>query len=53
MATTTGKYYFEATIVSAGICRVGWSSVAASLDLGTDNYVRQPHTSQVVALTTS
>ncbi|KFM61556.1 ATP-dependent RNA helicase DDX1, partial [Stegodyphus mimosarum] len=31
-----GKYYFEAKITDEGLCRVGWSTPAASLDLGTD-----------------
>lgn len=31
-----GKYYFEAKVTDEGLCRVGWSSLAASLDLGTD-----------------
>ncbi|KAH9364012.1 hypothetical protein HPB48_020663 [Haemaphysalis longicornis] len=28
-----GKYYFEAKVTDEGLCRVGWSSLAASLDL--------------------
>lgn len=31
-----GKYYFEATVTDDGLCRVGWSTLKASLDLGTD-----------------
>ena len=32
----TGKYYYEATVTDEGLCRVGWSTLKASLDLGTD-----------------
>ncbi|CAN8001757.1 unnamed protein product [Ixodes hexagonus] len=31
-----GKYYYESKVTDEGLCRVGWSTVAASLDLGTD-----------------
>lgn len=31
-----GKYYFEAKIIYEGLCRVGWSTQDAVLDLGTD-----------------
>ena len=31
-----GKVYFEAEIRDEGLCRFGWSSASASLDLGTD-----------------
>jgi len=31
-----GKYYYEATVTDEGLCRVGWSTLKASLDLGTD-----------------
>ena len=30
-----GKYYFEATVKDEGLCRVGFSTDQASLDLGT------------------
>ena len=30
-----GKYYYEATVTDEGLCRVGWSTPDASLDLGT------------------
>lgn len=30
-----GKYYFEATVTDEGLCRVGWSTQQANLDLGT------------------
>ncbi|KAK3918200.1 ATP-dependent RNA helicase Ddx1 [Frankliniella fusca] len=32
----SGKYYFEATVTDEGLCRVGWSTGQAVLDLGTD-----------------
>ncbi|XP_065201500.1 ATP-dependent RNA helicase Ddx1 [Planococcus citri] len=35
---TSGKYYFEATVTDEGLCRVGWSTPMASLDLGTDKF---------------
>jgi len=31
-----GKYYYEATVSDEGLCRVGWSTNQANLDLGTD-----------------
>ncbi|GIY53024.1 ATP-dependent RNA helicase DDX1 [Caerostris extrusa] len=31
-----GKYYYEAKVTDEGLCRVGWSTLAASHDLGTD-----------------
>ncbi|XP_064640088.1 ATP-dependent RNA helicase DDX1-like isoform X2 [Lineus longissimus] len=31
-----GKYYYEATVTDEGLCRVGWSTAKARLDLGTD-----------------
>ncbi|XP_059471757.1 ATP-dependent RNA helicase Ddx1 [Neocloeon triangulifer] len=34
----SGRYYFEATVMDEGLCRVGWSTEAAKLDLGTDMY---------------
>ena len=34
----SGKYYYEATVTDEGLCRVGWSSELASLDLGTDKF---------------
>jgi len=33
--TSRGKYYFEATVKDEGLCRVGFSTDQASLDLGT------------------
>uniref|UniRef100_A0A1I8PRU1 ATP-dependent RNA helicase n=1 Tax=Stomoxys calcitrans TaxID=35570 RepID=A0A1I8PRU1_STOCA len=30
-----GKFYFEATVTDEGLCRVGWSTQEANLDLGT------------------
>lgn len=32
----SGKYYYECVMRDDGLCRVGWSSAAASHDLGTD-----------------
>ncbi|XP_020603286.1 ATP-dependent RNA helicase DDX1-like [Orbicella faveolata] len=31
-----GKYYYEASVTDEGLCRVGWSTELAALDLGTD-----------------
>lgn len=31
-----GKHYYEVEMTDEGLCRVGWSTVAAALDLGTD-----------------
>ena len=31
-----GKLYYECTVSGSGICRVGWSTVAAHLELGKD-----------------
>ncbi|ESO02060.1 hypothetical protein HELRODRAFT_106435 [Helobdella robusta] len=31
-----GKYFYEATVTDEGLCRVGWSTMNAFLDLGTD-----------------
>ncbi|KAL7988066.1 hypothetical protein Chor_006985 [Crotalus horridus] len=33
-----GKYYYEVSCRDQGLCRVGWSSLQASLDLGTDKF---------------
>ncbi|XP_071824062.1 ATP-dependent RNA helicase DDX1-like isoform X2 [Apostichopus japonicus] len=30
-----GKYYYEATVTDEGLCRVGWATAKAKLDLGT------------------
>ncbi|XP_007426206.1 ATP-dependent RNA helicase DDX1 [Python bivittatus] len=35
---TKGKYYYEVSCRDQGLCRVGWSSLQASLDLGTDKF---------------
>ncbi|CAI5769587.1 ATP-dependent RNA helicase DDX1 [Podarcis lilfordi] len=35
---TKGKYYYEVSCRDQGLCRVGWSSMQASLDLGTDKF---------------
>ena len=36
VAQIPGKYYYEATVTDEGLCRVGWSTLKATLDLGTD-----------------
>ncbi|MFH4977914.1 hypothetical protein AB6A40_004623 [Gnathostoma spinigerum] len=33
-----GKYYYEGRITDDGLCRLGWSTSEASLDLGTDRF---------------
>ena len=33
----TAKVYYEATVDDDGLCRVGWSTASAKLDVGTDN----------------
>ncbi|XP_063170764.1 ATP-dependent RNA helicase DDX1 [Candoia aspera] len=35
---TKGKYCYEVSCRDQGLCRVGWSSLQASLDLGTDKF---------------
>ncbi|XP_034238191.1 ATP-dependent RNA helicase Ddx1 [Thrips palmi] len=35
---SSGKYYYEATVTDEGLCRVGWSTPQAVLDLGTDQW---------------
>uniref|UniRef100_A0A8D1HJD1 ATP-dependent RNA helicase n=2 Tax=Sus scrofa TaxID=9823 RepID=A0A8D1HJD1_PIG len=35
---TKGKHYYEVSCHDQGLCRVGWSSMQASLDLGTDKF---------------
>lgn len=32
-----GRYYYEAVVEDEGLCRVGWSTMAAKHDLGTDS----------------
>ncbi|GAB4816240.1 hypothetical protein N2152v2_003286 [Parachlorella kessleri] len=32
----SGKVYYEATVADEGLCRVGWATQAAVLDVGTD-----------------
>ncbi|KAG8227851.1 hypothetical protein J437_LFUL006474 [Ladona fulva] len=34
----SGKYYYEAIVTDEGLCRVGWSTALANLDLGTDRF---------------
>jgi ATP-dependent RNA helicase DDX1 len=36
--TTTGKFVYEVTVKGSGICRFGWSSMAAHHELGRDAY---------------
>ncbi len=36
VAAKSGKYAFEIRVEDEGLCRAGWSTQAASLDLGTD-----------------
>ncbi|XP_051880261.1 ATP-dependent RNA helicase DDX1 [Pristis pectinata] len=33
-----GKYYYEVSCHDQGLCRIGWSTMQASLDLGTDKF---------------
>ncbi|CAG5135709.1 unnamed protein product, partial [Candidula unifasciata] len=33
-----GKYYYEGTVTDEGLCRLGWSTQKAKLDLGTDKF---------------
>ena len=33
-----GRYYYEATVTDEGLCRVGFSTEKATLDLGTDKW---------------
>ncbi|OQV19902.1 ATP-dependent RNA helicase DDX1 [Hypsibius exemplaris] len=33
-----GKFYYEAVVTDEGLCRVGWSTAQATLDLGTDQF---------------
>ncbi|XP_056437983.1 ATP-dependent RNA helicase DDX1 [Gadus chalcogrammus] len=35
---TKGKYYYEVSCHDQGLCRIGWSSSLAALDLGTDKF---------------
>uniref|UniRef100_A0A8C3HJR4 ATP-dependent RNA helicase n=1 Tax=Chrysemys picta bellii TaxID=8478 RepID=A0A8C3HJR4_CHRPI len=35
---TKGKYYYEVSCHDQGLCRIGWSTMQASLDLGTDKF---------------
>lgn len=35
-AVNGGMYYYEATVTDEGLCRVGWATQDAVLDLGTD-----------------
>lgn len=31
-----GKWAYEATVTDEGLCRIGWSTLQANLDIGTD-----------------
>lgn len=33
-----GRFYYETTVTDEGLCRVGWSTEKASLDIGTDAF---------------
>ncbi|MCJ8750037.1 hypothetical protein PDJAM_G00194460 [Pangasius djambal] len=37
-AVTKGKYYYEVSCHDQGLCRIGWSTAQAALDLGTDKF---------------
>lgn len=34
----SGKWYYEAMVMDEGLCRLGWSTAQANLDLGTDKF---------------
>lgn len=36
MLLGSGVFYYEATVTDEGLCRIGWSTQRANLDLGTD-----------------
>lgn len=36
VSTYKGRYYYEAHVTDEGLCRVGWSTLNASHDVGTD-----------------
>jgi hypothetical protein len=38
LSVYAGKWYFEGTVTDEGLCRLGWSTGKASLDLGTDKF---------------
>lgn len=38
MCDCSGKYYYEATVTDEGLCRVGWATDKATLNLGTDKF---------------
>ena len=33
-----GRYFYEGTVTDEGLCRLGWSTGKATLDLGTDRF---------------
>jgi ATP-dependent RNA helicase DDX1 len=41
-----GKYYYEISVADEGLCRVGWATSAANLDLGKDKQVRNYYTTE-------
>ena len=34
LGVTRGQYYYEAEVTDEGLCRVGWATPAATLELG-------------------
>ena len=34
----SGQYYYEAIVSDEGLCRVGWATEKATLNLGTDKF---------------
>ena len=34
LGVTRGQYYYEAEVTDEGLCRVGWATSAATLELG-------------------
>lgn len=34
LSLASGKHYYEVTVTDEGLCRVGWSTLAATLELG-------------------
>jgi ATP-dependent RNA helicase DDX1 len=38
LGVMSGKHYFEATVTDEGLCRVGWATSAATLELGKDKF---------------
>ena len=42
----SGRHYFEATVTDEGLCRVGWSTARATLELGQLKRLRQIDTNK-------